>query len=47
MVRGKVLAIGGLIFKKNDEQIKKSLISRLAEEKEESNKKFGFSEELR
>ena len=34
-------------FQKNDEQIKKSLISRLAEEKEESNKKFGFSEELR
>ena len=34
-------------FQKNDDQIKKSLITKLAEENQESNKKFGFSEELR
>jgi poly(A) polymerase len=45
--RGKSLGDWWTNFQKNDEQIKKSLISRLAEEKEESNKKFGFSEELR
>ncbi|MDC3164842.1 hypothetical protein OA869_02450 [Gammaproteobacteria bacterium] len=44
----RVLANGGQIFKKNDENLKKSLIGSLKEKsQQESFKTFGFSQELR